>query len=349
MEILKVRPYRLLCMICSFGESDFVGADEKLKELLGKIREFPSRPIMLNCNAGDVFAYQDPGIEDDTIEGSEFNRRRDLEILHKLDLMPGAILPARIILFRIFDEIKTVSNICGYEETNSNEWRGCEKAKKGYYEKAIQNVLAGNPSCGRDFYKLLKEGKCSIIIERKEEELDKEKKKSLEEMFKAEEISVRPHILLCAVEQYAEGLRPPYGNDNLPEMLQYVIKNPNLKIKLAQAADWMMCAPCPGRDPGLNACVHTKGHGGLANQLRDLRVLQKLGLKYGASMKAKDLYKLIFEKIKTTNEICALEGIFPSVWESGCGVNNLNWTKEGKENEEYKKGREMLMDALGIK
>jgi len=349
MEILKVRPYRFLCMICSFGESDFVTADEKLKELLGKIREFPARPIMLNCNAGDVFAYQDPRIKDDTIEGSEFNRRRDLEILHKLDLVPGAILPARIILFRIFDEIKTVSNICGYEEINSNEWRGCEKAKKGYYEKAIQNVLVGNPSCSRDFYKLLKGGKYSIIIERNEKELDKEKKKSLEEMFKAEEISVRPHILLCAVGQYAEGLRPPFENDNLPEMLQHIIKNPNLKIKLAQAADWMMCAPCPGRDPGLNACVHFKGHGGLINQLRDLRVLQKLGLEYGTSMKAKDLYKLIFEKIKTTNEICAFEGIFPSVWKDECGVNNLNWTKEGKENEKYKKGREMLMDALGIK
>ena len=349
MEMLKIRPYQLLCMICSFGERDFMTADEGLREILGNIREFPSRPIMLNCNAGDVFVYQDPGIKDDTIEGSEFNRRRDLEILHKLDLMPGTILPARIILFRIFDKIKTVSNICGYEETNSNEWRGCEKAKKGCYEKAIQNVLAGNPNCSRDFYRLLKEGKSSIIIERKEEELDKEKKESLEQVSKSEEISVRPHILLCAVEQYAQGLRPPYENDNLPEMLQHIIRHPDLKIKLAQAADWMMCAPCPGRDPGLNACVHSKGHGGLANQLRDLRVLQKLGLKYGTSMKAKDLYKLLLEKIETTNEICALEGIFPSIWESGCGVNNLNWTKRGKENEKYKKGREMLMDALGIK
>ena len=54
MEILKIRPYQLLCMICSFGESDFMTADEKLKEILTKIREFPSRPIMLSCNAGDV-------------------------------------------------------------------------------------------------------------------------------------------------------------------------------------------------------------------------------------------------------------------------------------------------------
>ena len=349
VEILKIRPYQLLCLICSFGEDDCGPTDEKLKGILKKIREFPSRPIMLHCNAGDVFSYQDPGVEDDTIKGSEFDRLRDLEILHKLDLMPGAILPARLILFRIFEKIKTISGICGYEEITSNKWIGCEKAKKGYYKKAIQNVLPGNPDCYRDFYKLLKKGKCSIILERKEEELDEEKKKSLEEMFKAEEISVRPHILLCAVEQYAEGLKPPFENDNLPEMMQYIIKNPNIKIKLVQGADWMICAPCPVRDPVLNACsLAVKGGGGLSNQLRDLRMLKKLGLKFGESMKAKDLYKLIFKRIKTTNEICTFEGIYPSVWEERCAVNNLIWTKEGKENELYKKGREMLLDAFGI-
>ena len=305
---------------------------------------------MLNCNAGDIFSYQDPGIEDDTIKGSEFNRSRDLEILHKLDLMPGAILPARLILFRIFDRIKNVTEICGYKEINSDKWIGCEKAKNGYYKKAIQNVLIGNRDCYRDFYKDIKKGKRSIIIEKKEEELDIEKKKSLEAMFQAKEISVRPHILLCAVEQYAEGIKPPFENDNLPEMLQHIIKNPNLNIKLVQGADWMMCAPCPMRDTRLNACtLAVQGGGGLSNQLRDLRMLKILGLKFGTSMKAKDLYKLIFKRIKTTNKICTFEGIFPSVWEERCAVDNLNWTKEGKENEMYKNGRVMLMDALTIK
>ncbi|MCX5642187.1 MAG: DUF1284 domain-containing protein [Candidatus Omnitrophica bacterium] len=342
MEILKVRPYQLLCLICSFGENGCNGPkDKKLKELLEKIREFSSRPIMLTCNAGDVFSYQDPGIEEDTEEGSEFNRTRDLEILHKLDLMPGAILPARIILFRIFDKILTSSGVCGQ----------CAKAKKGYYEKALRDFIAGSPDWNTGdtgFYKLLKEGKCSVLNERKETDFAEEKKKSIAAMYEAEEISVRPHILLCAVEQYAEGIRPPFTYDNLPEMMQHIIKNPDLKIKLVPDADWMMCAPCPGRDPGLNACIQAKGHGGLTSQLRDLRVLQKLGLKYGQSVKAKDLYKLIFERIKTTNEICTLDGVFPSVWEDKCGTPNAEWTREGKENELYKKGRELLMVDLGI-
>jgi hypothetical protein len=350
VEILKIRPYQLLCLVCSFGENDCGPADGKIKEILEKIREFPSRPIMLNCNAGDMFSYQDPGTEDDTIKGSEFDRFRDLEILHKLDLVPGSILPARLLLFRVFEKIKTVSGICGYEDINSGKWIGCEKAKKGYYEKAIQDVLPGNPDCYRDFYGLLKEKKCSIINERKVGELEEEKKKSIEIMTGAEEIRVRPHILICAVEQYAEGIRPPFENDNLPEMLQHVIKNPDVKIKLVQGADWMMCAPCPVRDTQLNACaLAVKGGGGLSNQLRDLRTLKKLGLKFGDSLKARDLYKLIFERIKTTNDICTFEGVYPSVWEERCAIDNLRWTKEGKENELYKEGRGMLMDVFGIK
>ena len=169
-------------------------------------------------------------------------------------------------------------------------------------------------------------------------------------MFKAEEISVRPHILLCAVEQYAEGLNPPFENDNLPEMIQHIIKNPGQKIKLVKGADWMICAPCPVRDTKLNACcLAVKGGGGLSNQLRDLRLLKALGLKFGDSMKAKDLYKLIFDRVKTTNEICTFEGIYPSVWQERCAADNLKWTKEAKENELYKKGRLMLMEAFGIK
>lgn len=63
-------------------------------------------------------------------------------------------------------------------------------------------------------------------------------------------------------------------------------------------ADWMTCAPCPNRAGGPNACVNVLGSGGLSNQKRDLDMLQKLGLEYGSTMKARDLFRRIFEKIK---------------------------------------------------
>ena len=106
----------------------------------------------------------------------------------------------------------------------------------------------------------------------------------------------------------------------------------------------MMCAPCPARVPELNACVNVLGSGGLSNEKRDLDMLQVLGLHFGSSMGARDLFRLIFERIPTTQGICKREGsVSPSVWWDGCGESN---TVKGNEN--YEKGRRELMERLGI-
>jgi hypothetical protein len=277
-------------------------------------------PITLRCNVGDVFAFQDPGTGDDTPEGAEFNRRRDLEVLLRLNFVPGETVTARILFNRLLDRIASVSGICGYESVTSDAWKGCPKAKSGCYEKGR----------GR--------GITAIIPPRSEKDLEREKKESLEAMYGARTtgIKVRPHILICAACQYGGGLRPPYKEDNLPELIQLVLKEPDTLITMAEAADWMMCAPCPNRTPELNACVNVKGSGGLTNQLRDLRTLQKLGLTYGATMRAKDLYRLILERIPSTLDICRFDSLTPSVWWDGCGARTTD-------NESYQKGREALM------
>ncbi|MBS7611378.1 hypothetical protein KEJ27_04120 [Candidatus Bathyarchaeota archaeon] len=323
-EILTLRPYKLLCLVCQIGEEGFTAREEKIKEILQTIRERPDIPIMLRCNAGDVFSYQDPGVDDDTPEGAEFNVKRDLEILQRMDLPPGCILPARIILHRVFERIPSVSEICTYDAVTSQEWKGCAKAKMGCYEKGRQKGID------------------AIIPPRSREEMRREKERSLEALYSAKEVTIRPHILMCAVCQYGGGVRPPYEPDNLPELLEMVLtKKPDIPIKLVRGADWMICAPCPTRVPELNACVNVAGHGGLSNQLRDLRVLQRLGLKYGDKMPARDLCLLIFEKIPTTKDVCALDNPKTSMWCDPCGEANLT-----KGREEYDKGRQMLMEKL---
>ncbi len=129
-------------------------------------------------------------------------------------------------------------------------------------------------------------------------------------------------------------------------MLQFILKNPNAKIKLAEAADWMMCAPCPSRAAKLNACVNVKGSGGLTNQLRDANTLQKLGLRHGDVVNARELYRRIFERIPNTAEICAVskEVHAPSVWWDACGERNV---KEGG-TPGYVKGRELLTKEFGF-
>ncbi|MBM3241300.1 hypothetical protein FJZ31_33880 [Candidatus Poribacteria bacterium] len=318
---MTLRPYQLLCTVCSLSEEGSAPQNEKFIQVLETVKNNPDIPITLRCNVGDVFVYQDPGTEDDTPEGAEYNRKRDLEILLRLNLPPGATLPARILFNLLLDRITTVFGICGYDTVISDVWKGCSKAKSGCYEKAQ------------------KHGINAIISPRSEAELQREKKESLQAMYQAKSKKVRPHILVCAICQFGSGVRPPFKPDNLPELVELIRQQPDTLVTLAEGADWMMCAPCPNRAPELNACVNVKGSGGLTNQLRDLRTLQKLGLTYGATMKAKELYNLIFERIENTIEICRLDSPTPSVWWDGCGARTEN-------NDGYKKGREMLLNEF---
>lgn len=319
---MTLRPYQLLCAVCALGADQSEEIDLENKRVLDSLKQNPDQPITLRCQVGEIFAYQDCGAGDDTPEGAEYNLRRDLEILHKLDLIPGGTLPARALFYRILERIETTSGICGYDRETAPEWKGCPKARSGQYEK------------GRA------KGIYAIVPCRSEKDMQNDKASSLAAMYQAGEISVRPHILLCAVCQYGGGIRPPYAEDNLPELIELMLKQPDTRIKLVPNADWMMCAPCPQRLPEINGCVNQMGAGGLPNQMRDLRMLQKLGLTFGATRKAREIYRLIFERISGTLEVCRLDHPKPSVWCDGCGSPTSN-------SEQYEKGKQMLMAELG--
>lgn len=339
---IALRPYQLLCAICSIGAGNIEGDNSKINS----IRKNPDIPVTLHCNAGDTFAYQDPGPADDAHGSAEFNRKRDLEILQRIDL-PGVTLPARIILHRIWDRIESVSGICDNEEVTSDAYKGCPKASSGFYKKGREiSLLYAIPTCGSqlNFSETdLPKAKYVLIVPRTKEERAEAKRSSLEMMYRAEAISVRPHILMCAVCQYGGRIRPPLETDNLPEMIQFILKNRNAKIKIAEAADWMMCAPCPSMSK-FNTCLNIKGHGGLANQLRDVRVLQKLGFSYGDVINAQELYLRILEHIPSSSVICGSisTGVKePSVWDDECGH-----LSEG--SPDYVKGRELLIKEFGF-
>jgi hypothetical protein len=320
---LTVRPYQLLCLVCSLGEGG--PRDGKLQALLEAVQENPDRPLTITCNAGDVYACQDPGTAEDTPEGADYNRKRDLDILQRMSWPPGITLPARTAFLCLLKQIPTVSGLCGYDSVTAEAWQGCPKAQSGNYERGHQKGIT------------------ALIPPRSEEEMAREKERSLQALYAAQEVTIRPHILLCAVCQYGGGVRPPFPADNLPELLDLILhKNPDLLIRMARGADWMMCAPCPQRVPELNACVNVLGSGGLSNEKRDLDTLQRLGLQFGSALKARELYRLILERIPTTQDVCQREGnCCPSVWWDGCGESNV---KEGNAN--YEKGRRELMEKL---
>lgn len=317
-----LRPYQVLCAVCSLDEGGRT-CDPESQRILKAVREQPDLPLTLACNAGEVFAFQDPGPARDTPEGAEFNIRRDLEILHKLNLFPGCTLPARIIFHRVLERIEDVAGICGYETVTAEAWKGCPQACGGCYRRGREKGIG------------------AIIPPRPEADMKADKERSLAAMRGDDPVKVRPHILLCSVCQYGAGTRPPYPEDNLPELLEMVFRKPDTRIMLAPHADWMMCAPCPFRAADSNACVHNRGSGGLPNQMRDLRVLQKLGLTYGATLAARDLYRLIFERIPGTFAICRLDHAAASVWHTGCGT-------EPADAPNYEKGKKLLADLMKL-
>ncbi len=320
--VLRVRPYQLLCVICALGDGGT--DDEKIARIAREVRQNPDIPLTIVCNAGDVYVYQDPGAAEDTPEGADFNRKRDLDILQRMNWPPGVTLPARTTFLCVMRSITSVAGVCGYDADASESWRGCSKAGSGSYERGVAKGIA------------------AVIPPRSEQEMAREKEASVKALLSAREVTIRPHILLCAVCQYGGGVRPPFKADNLPELMELILtEKPDLLIRMARGADWMMCAPCPKRVPGANACVNVLGSGGLSNEKRDLDMLQRLGLGYGSAMKATELFRLIFEKIPTTRGICKRDNPCPSVWWDPCGESN-----EAKGNPNYEKGRAELMERF---
>ncbi|MCX7705319.1 MAG: hypothetical protein N2115_03555 [bacterium] len=334
-EGITIRPSQALCLICWLGKNPAGPEPAELEKILKLIEKNPDIPITLRCNAGDIFSFQD-------IKGGKlFERKMDLDVLQKMDLPPGATLPARILFIRILNRIKTLKKICWFDGRPL-----CMNADKKYYEKARKMQLSLIVQYCDEFSKSIgaqqakKQGIRIIIPPRTVDDLEKSKRDSLDAMYRARHtgIKVRPHLLLCALCQFGTGVKPGQAYDNLPELLQLVIKEPDIKIKLVEGADWMMCGPCPSWTKE-NSCVHSLGKCGLSNQLRDMRVLQKLGFNYGDTVEGWKLYFLIFEKIPSTVEICRFDNPSTSMWHSGCG-------KRRKNSPEYEKGRKKLIELL---
>jgi hypothetical protein len=323
--VRPVRPFQLACLFCRAGAQALHPIQERVAELAETIRRTPDLPLKLCCNLGDVFAYQNCGTAEDTPEGPDFNRKRDADLLQWLDLAPGTVLPARMLLKRLLFRLSTVAGVCGYQRVTGPAWKGCPKAFSGDYER------------GREL------GIGAVIPPRPAAEMTTEKGRSMEALGATGPIPVRPHLLLCAICQYGGGTRPPYAEDNLPELLERALKPAcALRVELVTGATWAVCASCP-QFTAAGCCVTGRLSGAaLYNEAKDLNVLQALGLTYGTVLGARDLFRLILGRVPTTDGVCALNRIpLPehSVWLDGCH----SMVFPGP----YEKGRAGLWEAFG--
>ena len=312
IDTLVVRPHYLLCTVCLHGGCDSPPpGKEKIQGILDQIKRNPETSIGLECCVHPVY-YQEIASDrySGDVKGELHSRKKDLDVLQRLGLIPDSHRPAWYLYKLLLDRVPTVRGICAYDAVTSIEWEGCPHAKAGYYERAR------------------KEGVGLFIPPRSEEDMQKAKEESVERICHDERLFIRPHHLMCVTCFHGRGGSAPLKEDNLYEVLKRIQEDPDTPITLIEGC-CMICPPCPAYNPESHLCDTNCQ---IRDYKKDLDVFQKLGLAPGATLKARDLYALLSERIPSSMSICGYGDalVTSHEWEICGGV------KEGS----YEKGRE---------
>jgi hypothetical protein len=94
----------------------------------------------------------------------------------------------------------------------------------------------------------------------------------------------------------------PIAEDNLFEAIDVIQQNPDIPVTLVRGC-CMICPPCSQYDPATGLCISPHAMG-LRDQKKDLDVLQLLGLQYGVTLPARELYERLFEVVEDTTQVC---------------------------------------------
>ena len=326
---ISIRPYQLMCLVCRGAASDPAAYEHasRLAELAAQIKSHPEQPLTLRCNVDSVYAWQNPGHEWDTSEGELFNTKRDLDVLRKLGLVPGDTRPALELVTRLLQKIPVCRGICGFGAVTGPEWKGCRWAESGNYEAGVSRGVA------------------ALIPPRTADDKAGAKRDSCAEIKAAGRLRIRPHHLLCMTCFHGgKSELTPIAEDNVYEAIAAIWKNPDIQVELI-SGPCMVCPPCSTFNPHTGWCIGGNGMG-LRDEKKDLDTLQRLGLKYGDIRPARELYRLLFERIGATVEICGYgDGRVESYEWSICG----GAIQAGSDPTGYQLARSMGLGIEGLR
>lgn len=271
---ISLAPRHLLCLRCMNGGACPSFAEKfKLREKLAHIHDNPLTHVRLDCAFDEIGA-----------RGEEFyqttpeERLMDLRVLQKLGLAPG--------------DVRTADTLYTWLEAAIPENRAlCADAGEGWTPCAY----ADSP-CYRDGAALLRRV-------RPEPDCAKAKADSAAHIAEADAITVRAHHLLC-MTCFAGGEEPekPIDEDNLYEVLEKMIRNPDIPVTLVEGcSSCMICPPCHAFDPATGHCVTSCG---LRDRKKDLDTFRLLGMRPGDTVPARRLLRLLYERIPDTFVVC---------------------------------------------
>ena len=306
---LVVRGHHLLCAVCARGGCNTPPPGPRcIDRLLKSMWTYPYVQLKV-CADLDVIrahyrdAYDDgdrkrlpPGFakrRDDYVW-----RRKDLEVCRVLGILPNTEIPAFHAYSILFKRQPTLDGICRTGSERSKEWPECPHAKERYYEEIAagpvhslrEQTLLGEKMDGRGIWAMMRA--------RTREDMQQAKARSASFiMEKAERLYMRPQHVLCLL------CRPTRDQvlveDNLIEMMRRMEQDPQIPVTLVEGC-CQACDPCNEYHAGEHLCYHTH----VKNSLRDLMILERLGLSPGATLPASELYRRAYARIGSLKEVC---------------------------------------------
>jgi hypothetical protein len=297
---LTIPARQLLGLVCRIGGADCpLLTAERAAELLAVLGRDPAAAIRLVSDVDEVPHYTALSDADFARVDREalLNRKRDLDVLQRLGLVPGDTRRARYLYELLFERIATPNGICAFDTPG---WEGCALARSGAYESVREK------------------GWSAVVYIRPEGERADFRRRNVEQIERADRLFIRSHHLMCIACAYAGGEGGgPRPNDTIYEVLQRIERDPDIQITLIEGT-CQVCDCCDGFVPENGRCVH--GGGLIRDYKKDLDCFQKLGLWPGDTLPARELFALLFERIPSTRDVCAYgDGIVRSNEWSICG------------------------------
>lgn len=282
---VEIAARQLLGTVCVAGGAacPLFGSQEDAGDVLRIVRSDPAATVRLTSDADRVPHYTQLQAEDYQRMDREgvLNRKRDLDVLQRLGLAPGDTRRARYLYELLLQRVETPVGICAHDTPG---WEGCPLARSGAYESVREK------------------GWREILFDRTEAEKAEARQRNVERIRRDPVLSVRPHHLMCmSCWVGGTGGNGDRKNDTLDEIWRRICSDPNLEIRLVEG-NCEACYCCDGFHPETTRCVHAGGL--LRDYKKDLDVFQRLGMMPGDRMNARELLRLIFEKVESTTAVC---------------------------------------------
>jgi hypothetical protein len=126
---------------------------------------------------------------------------------------------------------------------------------------------------------------------------------------------IRPNHLLCIL--CTAHVKKPLIEDNLVELRRRMWKDPEIPVTLTEGC-CMVCDACNIYNPREHICY--KGH--VKSSLRDLMMLERLGLAPGATLSARALWRRIYDRLDSLKDVCGWgDGSNTAPYWSPCGYS----------------------------